>query len=318
MEIIKSLENFPKEIPVSLCIGNFDGIHNGHLDIIKKCRESGGLSAVLTFDRHPREVLYPDFPPKILTLKHEKYSFFKELGVDFILELPFARFANVEPLDFLDTLKEKVNVTAITVGFNFYFGREQKGNSDLLFWWGRSSGVKINVLPPTVSNGIRVSSTAIRELVVSGQMEKARSLTSFPFVVSGEVVKGKQLGRGMDHPTLNLKLPDKILPPDGVYITVTVIGNGKYPSLTNIGRNPTIDSDLYSRKIETWIVDHSLDDLYGKFASVYFFKKIRNEIKFSSREMLYKKVESDKDIFYQFWSDCKTPELPDTYIPKAT
>jgi riboflavin kinase / FMN adenylyltransferase len=313
MQIIKSLEDFPKDVPVSLCIGNFDGIHLGHLDIIKKCKEKGDVVTVITFDKHPRVVLHPDYPTRILTLKHEKYSFFKELGINYLLELPFSKYCQSDPLDFLETLDKNLSINSITVGFNFFFGKDQKGNSDLLYWWGRSSGVKINVLPPTVKNGIRISSTAIRELIVSGQVEKAVSMMSFPFVLSGEVVKGRQLGREMNFPTLNFQLPDKIIPPDGVYITQTVIGADRYASLTNIGRSPTIDDEAIERKIETWVVDRSLESLYGRCASVYFFKKIRNEIKFSSREMLYNKVVSDKDQFLKFWDGRKIEELPDTY-----
>jgi riboflavin kinase / FMN adenylyltransferase len=312
MKVIRNIREFPKDTKVSVCIGNFDGIHMGHLDIIKACKENEGVPAVITFDRHPREVLFPDFPLKKLTLKHEKYSFLKELGIKMVLELSFSDFCSMEALKFLDFLHSSMNIGSITVGFNFFFGKDQKGTSDLLFWWGRSSGVKINVLQPTVKDGIRLSSTVIRELVVSGQIEKADSFMSFPFVLSGKIIKGRQLGREMNFPTLNMEPPEKILPPDGVYITATVIEGMNSTSLTNIGRNPTIDNDSFSRKIETWIVDRYLEEFYDRHASVYFFKKIRNEIKFSSREKLYEKVSEDKEEFYRFWSDTKTPVLPDT------
>ncbi|HDT11957.1 MAG TPA: riboflavin biosynthesis protein RibF, partial [bacterium] len=313
MKIIKSLEDFPKDIPVSICIGNFDGIHLGHVDIINNCKKNEAVSTIVTFDCHPREILHPGLLPGKLTLKNEKYSFSNAVGVDMVLELPFSEFCSVEALNFLDILNSHMNIQEITVGFNFYFGKDQKGTSDILYWWGRSSGVKINVLSPTVKNGLRISSTAIRELIISGQIEAALSFMAFPFVLSGKIVKGRQLGKKMNFPTLNIKPPQKITPPDGVYITQTVIDNMQLQTLTNIGRNPTVDDDSFSRKIETWVVDQSLDDLYGKHAAVYFFKKIRNEIKFSSREKLYEKVLEDKILFYEFWNSRKTSVLPNTF-----
>jgi len=311
MKIIKSLDSFPKDAEVSLCIGNFDGIHLGHLDIINSCKKSGGVPTVITFDKHPREVLFPDFPPRKITLKNEKYAFLKDLGIEIVLELSFSGFCQIEALKFLEMLNESMNIREITVGFNFFFGKDQMGTADLLFWWGRSSGVKINVLPPTVKNGIRISSTAIRELIVSGNIEKADDLMSFPFVLSGVVVKGKQLGREMNFPTLNLEPPEKILPPDGVYLTQTVIDGEQYASLTNIGKNPTIDNDSCNRKIETWLVDQSIGEIYGRNVAIYFHKRIRNEIRFSSKEMLYKKVQQDRDEFYRFWKERKSSILPD-------
>ncbi len=312
MKIIRSLKEFPGDKPVSACIGNFDGIHSGHFDIIKECKSNEGLTTVITFDKHPREFLFPDFAPEKLTLKNEKFSFFSDLGVDLVLELPFSEFYGVKPLKFIDILNEAICLRSVTIGFNFYFGKDQEGTAELLHWWGRSSGVKIAVIPPTIQHGIRVSSTAIRELIVSGNIEKATSFLTFPFVLSGEIIRGRQIGREMNFPTINIDLPEKIIPPDGVYITQTVVAGVQRPSLTNIGRNPTVDDESIQRKIETWVVDEQLDELYGKYASIYFFKKIRNEIRFSSKEKLYAKVHEDREKFYEFWKDREIKALPDT------
>lgn len=311
MKIYYSLSSFPKDQKVSLVIGNFDGVHLGHCQIINECRKNNGLCAVLTFDVHPREFLFPDFPPGRLTLKNEKYTFLESLGVDVILELPFSEYHSIEPIVFLDLLNRSLNIESITVGFNFFFGKNQTGNADLLYWWGRSSGVKITVVPPFVKNGMRVSSTSIREFVLEGELTKSLSFLVFPFVISGCVKKGDQIGRKLNFPTLNLSVPPKMIPPDGVYLTQTVIEGVQKRSITNIGHRPTIDADFSERRIETWIVDDKIDEMYGMNITVYFLKKIRNEIKFSSKEKLSERILKDRVEFIEFWNSSEIKELPE-------
>lgn len=310
MKIYYSLSSFPKDQKIALVIGNFDGVHLGHCQIIKECKKNSMLCAVLTFDIHPREFLFPDFLPGRLTLKNEKYTFLESLGVDVIFELPFAEFHSIEPIVFLDMLNRSLDIESITVGFNFFFGKNQTGNADLLYWWGRSSGVKITVVPPFVKNGMRVSSTSIREFILEGELTKSLSFLLFPFVISGRVKKGDQIGRTLNFPTLNLRVPPKMIPPDGVYLTQTVIAGVQKRSITNIGHRPTIDSDLSERRIETWIVDEIINEIYGAEISVYFLKKIRNEIKFSSKEKLSERILKDREESIEFWNVNKIKELP--------
>ena len=314
MKIFRSLGSVPKETGISLAIGNFDGVHLGHAEIIRQCRMSSSCrSAILTFDIHPRKFLYPEFAPQSLTLPSEKYAFFKTLGVDMVIELPFAEYCSMDPLKFLDTLKQNLNLKQITIGFNFFFGKNQKGNSELAFWWGRSAGVKINVVQPFLKNGTRVSSTAIRELILTGHMKNAASLLVYPFLISGTVKRGKQIGRTLNFPTLNLETPDKIMPPDGVYITQTVFDGKQFTSLTNIGTNPTIDAESKQKIIETWIDSEDIGELYDKNISVYFLKKIRDEIRFSSKEKLVETIYRDKEICRDFMRSNKIEELPDIF-----
>lgn len=311
MKIYYSFSSFPKNEKVSLAIGNFDGVHLGHGEIIKECKKNNGLCAVVTFDIHPREFLFPDFLPGKLTLKNEKYTFLESLGVDVIFELPFSEFHSIEPIAFLDMLNHSLKIDSITVGFNFFFGKNQSGNADMLYWWGRSSGVKINVVPPFVKNGMRISSTSIREFIFEGELTKSLSFLNFPFVISGVVEKGNQIGRTLNFPTLNLSVPEKIIPPDGVYLTHTVFSGLQKKSITNIGNCPTIDIDRSTRRIETWIVDDKIGAMYGKSISVYFLKKIRNEIKFSSKEKLSERILKDKDCFKEFWKSNEFSVLPE-------
>ncbi|MBR4489309.1 riboflavin biosynthesis protein RibF [bacterium] len=313
MKIFTSPDSVPKE-KISLAIGNFDGVHLGHAEIIRQCRsDTSCRSAILTFDIHPRKFLYPEFAPRSLTLPFEKYAFFRTLGIDFVIELPFAEYCQMDPLRFLDTLKQKLDLKNITIGFNFFFGKNQKGNSELAFWWGRSAGVKINVVQPFLKNGTRISSTAIRELILTGHMKNAASLLVYPFIISGEVKRGKQIGRTLRFPTLNLETPDKIMPPDGVYVTQTVFDGRQFTSLTNIGTNPTIDAESKLKIIETWVDSEDIGELYGKKISVYFLKKIRDEIRFSSKEKLVETIQHDKEFCRDFIESNDIGQLPDIF-----
>jgi riboflavin kinase/FMN adenylyltransferase len=313
MKIYHNLKDVPSDEAVSLAIGNFDGVHYGHLEIIEKCKRSGSLCTVLTFDVHPREYLYPGFSPRLLTLKHEKYAFLRSAGVDIIIELPFAQYCSVEPINFLEILNRELHLDSITVGFNFFFGQNQKGNADLIYWWGRSAGVRINVVPPFIKNGLRISSTVIRELVSSGEVSNARDLMKYPFVISGTVVQGRKIGREMNYPTLNLEVPQKTMPPDGVYITETVFNGSQMMSLTNIGSSPTIDTELRTRRVETWIEGKNIGLLYGQEIAVYFLEKIREEIKFSSREKLLEMISVDRSRLASFSNSSKSRDLPDLF-----
>ena len=310
MNIYRSLKEVPHITGLSLAVGNFDGLHLGHNEILRKCRESGSRPSVLTFDVHPREFLFPEFMPGLITMRKEKYSFLESQGIDSVIELSFEKVRDMEPTDFLDMLKDSLDIQSITVGFNFFFGKNQKGNSDMLYWWGRSAGVKINVIPPFMKGGMRVSSTSVRSLILAGEVEKASTLLVFPYVVSGRIMKGRQLGREMAFPTMNLDVPNKIVPPNGVYLTQTVYKDRQMRSITNIGNSPTIDIESTDRRIETWVVDESIGEMYGKDISVYFLKKIRNEIRFSSKEKLSKQISKDKKEFDEYWKSRKYNGLP--------
>ncbi|HRQ68806.1 MAG TPA: bifunctional riboflavin kinase/FAD synthetase [bacterium] len=313
MRIYHNLKDVPKNEKISLAIGNFDGVHQGHLQIIEKCRKNGGSCTLLTFDVHPREYLYPGFAPRLLTLKHEKYAFLKHAGVDIVIELPFSQYCSIDPIKFLGILDRELQLDSITIGFNFFFGQNQKGNADLMFWWGRSTGVRINVVPPIIKNGMRVSSTIVREFLATGEMWNAFSFLAYPYVISGKVIEGRRIGRTIDFPTLNLDVPPKIIPPEGVYFTRTVLENETFFSLTNIGANPTIDSEEKTKRIETWIANGNIDEMYGRNIAVYFYKKVRDEIRFSSKEKLSEMINHDRVQLEQFKNANKFDDLPDIF-----
>ena len=144
-------------------------------------------------------------------------------------------------------------------------------------------------------------------------MKNAAALLVYPFLISGTVKRGKQIGRTLNFPTLNLDTPDKIMPPDGVYITQTVFDGKQFTSLTNIGTNPTIDAESKQKIIETWVDSEEIGELYDRKISVYFLKKIRDEIRFSSKEKLAETISHDKEIFRRFMESNIIKELPDIF-----
>ncbi|MGI6395114.1 MAG: riboflavin biosynthesis protein RibF [bacterium] len=310
MQVYYDFKEVGREKKIALAIGNFDGVHLGHRKIIEKCKRNENFCIALTFDIHPRELLYPSFAPRFLTLKYEKYSLLKEAGVDAVIELPFEKYCSMDPVNFLNTLDKELFLDSITIGFNFFFGKNQKGNADLMFWWGRSSGVRINIVPPVIENGMRVSSTVIREFIATGEVWNSYLLLSYPYVVTGSVVKGRKIGRTINFPTLNLNVPGKIIPPDGVYFTRTVLDNREFFSLTNIGTSPTIDLEKSEKKIETWIADKDVGEVYGEDIAVYFYKKVRDEIKFSSKEKLLEMMLKDKAKLESFKKSHEFKKLP--------
>ncbi len=300
-------EKFPK-CKTSVFIGNFDGVHLGHKKIIEvassfKNDDESVKTCLVTFSPHPREFFSPDFVLPKITSQSEKLDILEKLGVDFVLSLDFKQYFSMEPEEFLNFLKKSLNPIAITVGFNFFFGKNQSGNTDFLFWWSKSSNMKVKIVPPVVKNGIRISSSIIRTMLLQGDVKTASSLLTFPYFVSGKVVKGRQIGRELAFPTINIIPPEKLIPPDGVYATKVKIGEIFYVSITNIGNNPTIDSSVQKRMIETYVIDQKLPEIYEKDVEICFFYKIRNEIKFSSKEKLKMQIKKDVEKTKEFFAN---------------
>lgn len=315
MNIFTDISKFGKNTPISVTIGNFDGVHKGHEAIIKSaCNHAGQSPTVITFDPHPRKVLSPGFAPMLITNTNEKLTFLEKMGIENVFVVSFAQVKDIEPFDFLSFINSSLDIRSITVGFNFYFGKKQEGTPEMLFWWSQATNISVSIVQPVIMEGIRISSTEVRGLILQGEMEKAAAFLSYPFVISGNVIKGRMIGKSIGFPTINLETPDKVLPPDGVYITAAVINGETVPSITNIGFSPTIDEESGKRRIETFVLNKKLPELYGKPVSVYFLKKLRDEIKFSSREKLSAKIGQDTDIALAYWSEKGSPDLPDIRI----
>lgn len=285
---ICNAESFDKERAV-IALGNFDGVHFAHAQLIKKakeiatslCKTAGEsvLTAVFTFS---------DPKKPFLTSNEEKLAILKRLGVDIVYLCPFEYVRDMSPEVFArEILFKKLSCAHAVCGFNYRFGKNALGDADTL-----SSLASELSFGCTVISEIRgVNSTRIRELVSEGNITHAAELLGRPYFISGEVVHGKGVGHTFNCPTLNIETPDgKLLPARGVYFTECKIGDEIFPSVTNVGICPTFNGE------KTVCENHLLDvniDLYGQKAEVFFLKFHRAETKFPSADELYKAVCED-------------------------
>ena len=281
----------------ALVIGKFDGLHKGHRALLKMLleakKEEGLQTAIFTFVKSPKEALEKTKQQYILTAE-EKRLFMENNGIDILVECPLEpKILSIEPESFIeDILVGKLGVKRIFCGEDCGFGYKRRGNADLLIKLEERFGYKTTVIKKLQYDGRDISSTFIREEIAKGNIETVNELLGYPYTTIGVVGQGKQLGRTLGFPTFNIiPAEDKLLLPNGVYYTNSIIDGKKYSSITNIGTRPTVNGDN-SITIETNILDVSID-LYEKTIELEFFKFIRPEKKFSSIEELKATVEND-------------------------
>lgn len=292
-----------KNHDLCVAIGAFDGIHEGHKNVIKgaikKAKKIGGKSVVFTFDKHPKSFMSQKTTPKLINSKEEKIHLLKKIGVDYVIFQKFDKdFSSLTPLEFLKLLKT-IKTREIFVGFNFRFGAGGAATVDDMIEMGKTCGMTVNKISPVTLDKKVVSSTLIRKLIASGELEKAKKLLGYNLFIIGNVVHGKKYGRQMGFPTANLKLIDKIYPPFGIYgAKVQIEGYDKvYDGVVNIGKNPTLKEGELS--VETHILNFS-DYIYGKKVIVELIKHLRDEKKFKSIEELKIAINSDVLIWNEY------------------
>lgn len=289
------IEDFHIEEPTALSLGKFDGVHRGHEALIEHLLEKKkeGLKAVVfTFDIPPKK-LTENNNYRVLSTNKEKQEILKERGIDYLLECPFTKEVMcMEPEAFVVWIVKSLHVKSMVVGSDFRFGHNRKGDHILLEKLSATYGYTLRVVDKIQYEGRDISSTFVREQIIKGNMEKANDLLGYPFFVKSEVIHGRQLGRTLGIPTINMELvAEKLLPPKGVYATAVEIGGKYYTGVTNVGCKPTVN---HSNKVnvETHILDFS-GDLYGYELKVSFYSFIRPEQRFSSVEMLKEQMERD-------------------------
>ena len=296
MKIISNTTNFQLEQGTAVAIGKFDGVHIGHrklLDEILKRKEKGLLACVFTFDPPP-EVLFGISDGKALSSLEEKRSLFEKMGVDVLVEFPMTReTAGMAPEDFVtDVLLGRLNMQFIAAGTDLSFGSHGAGNVTLLEHMATQYGFETKVIDKVYLNGVEVSSSYIRGLVKEGNMEAVRECMGIPFFFKGEVVHGNHIGTGIGFPTVNLvPAGDKLLPPNGVYYSRTLVDGREYTSITNIGRKPTV-GDKEGMGVETYLYDFDRD-IYGKEIEVFLLSFRRPEKKFDGLEQLKEQLRLD-------------------------
>jgi riboflavin kinase/FMN adenylyltransferase len=287
-----------KPIPAVLTIGSFDGVHLGHQALIRRVVESArekGLAAVaLTFEPLPREVLRPGQPIAYLTHLEEKTRILAKSGLDELIVVPFTKeLSQVEAPDFIKWLRDYVPFVELWEGKGFALGHGRTGNTDVLAELGSRMGYDLHIAPLVEVDGQPVSSTRIREAIMSGDVETATKLLGHNPTVPGTVVPGSHRGRELGYPTANLALlPNQALPADGVYATwCTRPATGEIlPSVTSVGTRPTFDDD--ARLVEVYILDYSAD-LYGETLIAHFVKYLRPQVRFAGIEPLIEQMGAD-------------------------
>lgn len=278
-------------------LGSFDGIHIGHLklleELITDCKDKGLKALVYTFKNHPRDITNPKLSPSIIIDSEDKEKLLENLGIDYYVNLPFDRFhMEISAEDFLkQILIEDLKMKSMTVGEDCRFGNKAQGDIAFLRDHMHEYGYDLNVIPPVKLDNKIVSSTFVRENISKGNFKMTEKLLGRPYELSGLVIKGKQMGRKLGFPTANLLINAKqALPKPGVYITTTIVNNKKYPSVTNVGYNPTFQQDDYN--IETYIIDYD-EDIYGHRIALQFHEFIRDEIRFDGLDKLIAKINED-------------------------
>lgn len=298
MEIINLDKEKNKYDNVAIALGNFDGIHLGHqeliIKVVEKSREKDLKPSILLFQNHTK-VTINNKKPNMLTSNNQKYKIAEKLGIEVIYTLNFTKeIMNLSQEDFIkEILKERLNCKTVVVGFDYRFGYKAQGTSDSLATIGEKYDIETEVIKPIEKNGEIISSSHIRNLLKNGEIEESNRLLGRNYSIEGRVVKGASRGTGLGYPTANLDYDDDfLLPLLGVYKTKTNIRNKKYLSMTDIGYNPTFGED--NVKLETFILDFD-DDLYGEFIEIEFIEYLRKDIKFKNKEELIQQLEKDEE-----------------------
>jgi riboflavin kinase/FMN adenylyltransferase len=302
VQVVAGLESLRSTLRRTVVtIGNFDGVHRGHVkiigDAIAQARGRGGPAVVFTFRPHPHAVLRPETPVHLLTTYDEKAERIAALGPDYLVEQPFSREFSETPAEqfFTDLLLHRLSAEAIVVGYDFAFGRERQGHLAQLEAWSRASGVELFVVPPQRAEGEVVSSSRIRQHLAAGALTEGNRLLGYEYFYRSVVRRGEQRGRKLGFPTANLHVDGKLMLPNGVYATRAVVAGRAVDSVTNIGVRPTFvqASEDPSRPIvETHLIDAD-EDLYGVTLEVRFLARLREERRFSGPAELKEQIGRD-------------------------
>jgi riboflavin kinase/FMN adenylyltransferase len=305
MRVYRSLEELPAPRPGAVVtVGNFDGVHRGHQDLIRtvvnRARQFQGTAWAVTLHPHPATVLNPDQAPSLLTTLEQRLELLAGLDLDAAVVLPFTpEFARLSPRQFVSTiLHGKLRAQVVYVGPNFRFGHRHAGDVGVLTALARESGFEVQVLPPVVFRGQIVSSTLIRHLVAEGRVDRAGRLLGRLFVLTGSIEPGAGRGREIGIRTLNLAPEQECLPGRGVYITETFLARRTYPSATNVGVRPTFDGDRLV--VESHLLGFDETLVEGRIET-RFHHRLRREIKFPSPEALRAQIQRDLERTRQFF-----------------
>ncbi len=279
-----------------LTIGIFDGVHLGHKKLLKTAvtlaKKQNLMSGAITFKDHPEKLFHPQTELPYLTAIEERLKLLKETAVDEVIVLPFTpELAGLSASEFAGLLKKHLRMKGLVIGPDFALGKNREGTIPRLKQLGKEMGFSVTVVPPFVMDGEVVSSTAIRESLALGDMEKVTRLLGRPFRLKGYVVPGAGRGRELGFPTANLDIaPEQALPADGIYASFAEVEGKRLPSLTYIGKRPTFDS--VKRAVEVHIFNFG-ENIYSKELKIDIILKIRADRRFETLEDLKRQIKDD-------------------------
>lgn len=302
MTIIKSLDKITNIGDSFVTIGNFDGIHKGHVKLIEKtveeAKNKGYKSVVFTFENHPMRYFRTNSVKNIIT-NDEKIKILKSLGVDIILMIPFDEYmTKISTVEFVkNILIDKLSCKKIIVGHDFTFARNKEGNCVILKELGKLYNMEVEIIEPIKIDNIRVSSSHIRKLIELGNVYDIKKFLGRNYFLQGEVIHARKIGRTIGFPTANLEVDENlIVPKNGIYAVKVYLKNREFYGATNIGYNPTVNGKTLS--IETHILDFE-EDIYGDTIKIEFLNRIRDEKKFNSLDELKAQLKQDVDWVYK-------------------
>lgn len=296
-------KDFPLPFETVITIGSFDGLHLGHKVLFEETKNLARLlnvkPAIVSFDPHPRIILFPESNLKLLTTLEEKLYLLSKSGIENLILIPFTKTLSELSHDLFvqEYIVDKLNVKGLIVGFNFRFGKNRKGDINYLNKAAQKYNFIVKAIPPVVLNGVIISSSAIRKLIEMGQIEEANELLGRPYFIMGKVVKGKGRGKDLGFPTANIEVsPLKLLPPAGVYAVWVTLNEEKLKGALNIGKRPTFEEKEITIEVHIFNFDKNI---YGETLKIELIKRIREEKKFSSIEALKNQIRKDCELIEQ-------------------
>ena len=310
MKTFHSFNEFKSTKKTVLTLGTFDGVHIGHnaiLDKICKASEKENLeSVILTFFPHPRLIVSNNYDIKLLNTMNEKAGLLEKVGIQNFIVHPFDKtFSELSPREFVtQVLVEKLNIQKIIIGHDHKFGKNRAADFNDLINFGKEFGFEVEEISAQQINEVSVSSTRIRNSLLAGNVSLAKDYLGYPYVLTGNVVKGNQLGRTINFPTANIEIPEeyKLIPKNGVYIVTVNVSNQTVFGMMNIGVKPTLGENKLS--IEVHLLDFD-KDIYNQKIQVHILERLRDEQKFESFEALKLQLEVDKQNTIHYFENLK-------------
>jgi riboflavin kinase/FMN adenylyltransferase len=306
MKIFHDLYHPEIQKPTVLTIGVFDGLHLGHQAIVKTVVERALLidatPTLLTFDPHPRQVLKPESAPPLLQTFAQKMEGLRLLGMQQVIVMNFTpELAEIAAEEFIEQFMHfALGAREVHLGKGFAFGKGRAGNIELLEAEAERLGFVADEVPEVRIRNHRISSTMVRRLLQAGRVNQARRMLGRAYGVEGIVIEGRKLGRTISFPTANIEVQNRVIPADGVYVTLALIDDVWYRSVTNVGKRPTVGLDVES-KVETHVIDFD-QDLYGKTIRIRFLHRLRGEKKFASLDALKAQIARDRDTTVRYFA----------------